>query len=103
MIHVSQLLHSLYSAATVCVDSDTFIVISPLLYVTELKHGAAWQICQGGALLTFTSERTTLTGLLGTYNETVREVKSLSVFYISVKIGYIWQSISYDMVKLTGT
>ena len=56
--------------------SDTFIVISPLLYITEAKHGAAWQICQGGALLTFTSERTTLTGLLGTYTRAVREVNT---------------------------
>ena len=65
--------------ATLCdCISATFIVISPLLYVTESKHGAAWQICQGGALLTFTSERTTLTGLLGTYNEAVREGMFLS-------------------------
>ena len=37
----------------------------------------AWQMCQGGALLTFTSERTTLMRLLDPYNETLREVRRL--------------------------
>jgi hypothetical protein len=53
----------LYSVVTVCVcTSATFIVISPLLYVTELKHGAAWQICQGGAPLDVTNGTNDLDG-----------------------------------------
>ena len=50
--------------------------LPPLLYVTESADVVAWQRCQGGALLTFTGERTTLMRLIDPYNEGLREVRS---------------------------